>query len=157
MKHLGKWLAALAVAALLSGCGAVEIRNPFADGVKTTPVQTALASTKAAIESATEWYVDACVMRTEGLAASEDACATYGDHVDPALVLAQNRAAAVAAAVEDGLDGVDLASTAITEANTALVAFAVRYQLAQSPWVRMAVLALETLRQRLIEAAGGDR
>lgn len=157
MNHTRDLLAALALAGLLAGCGAVEVRNPFAGGVRTTPVQTALASTKAAIESATEWYVDACVLKTDGLAASDDACATYRDHVDPALVLAQNRAAAVAADVEEGLGGVDLASRSIAEANTALVGFAVRYELTQSPWVRMAVLALETLRQRLIEAAEGDR
>lgn len=159
MRYTGKWLVACALAALVAGvagCGPkVEIVNPFAK-IEASPLETALASSKAAIELGAEWYTDACVLRLPGLAVGRDVCATYYADVHPALRTAQNRAVEAAARAA-GTDPLLKAAISVDGARRTFVDFAGRYGFAAETWARGITLALGTLTQKLRAAAqGGD-
>lgn len=92
-------LAALLLAALLTGCG------PSADaptGWRPTPMETALIASRSALDAAATWYGDACVLRLPGIAASEELCLDYRAKIGPATHAAHNAAVGVAIGVRDG-------------------------------------------------------
>lgn len=119
--RLRGWLVAIAFAAAsAAGCGET-LRNPFA-GFGESPVETALAASKGAIESAAEWYTDACVLKVEGLAAPEDVCLLYRNEVAPPVHAAHNAAVRTARDLRAGasatLVSLDVAIEAITRARS---------------------------------------
>lgn len=113
-------LVAFAVAAACApGCGETKLRNPF-DGWQATPLETALATSKASLESVAEWYADACVLRTPGLEADAQACRRVHDDVAPIAHRAHNTAVTVAEAVEADANALELAITSTGEAIAAV-------------------------------------
>lgn len=153
MKKLLPLALAACVAVSVLGCGTIEVRNPFAEH-KPTALEASIAATQAAIQGATEWYVDACVMRTPGLATSEEGCAVYRDHVDPAVRGAHNTAIDVAESVDADSSAIGIAITAAQAAERTLADYATRYGVDDQPWLRALRLALALLTQRLEGALG---
>lgn len=149
-------LAALAAVAT-TGCGdKVQVINPFAK-IRTSPLETALASSKAAIEVGSEWYTDACVLRLPGLAADPGICRAYYDDVHPALRAAQNRAVEAARRANATEAPLEKAAISVDGARRTFADFAGRYGFANETWARGITLALGTLTQKLRAAAqGGD-
>ena len=141
-------IVALALSISLPGCGAIEIKNPFA-GLRASPLETALASSKAAIEGAAEWYTDACVMRFNGIAIDEDLCRTFYVEVGPALVGAQNTAVRVAKVVDADAGGFAIARATVRGAQRLFVDFAARYGLSREPWSLGVTLAFSAVDRRL--------
>lgn len=155
MRRLLPLVVAAMVAASVLGCDKVQVVNPFAD-IQTSPLETAIASSKAAIELGGEWYTDACVLRMPGLAANRDVCATYYDDVHPALQAAQKRAIKAALQAREDAGGLAKAATSVDGALRVFADFAVRYGFNTDSWAQGINLALGTLTQRLRQAAGGD-
>lgn len=129
-----------------TGCsvGGITVKNPFASH-KPSPLEVALASTEAAINGATEWYVDACARPVPGIAVSTETCATYRNHVDPALRAAHNSAISVA----QGVANDTTATASIVEARRLFRDFTGRYGVSGETWARAVAAALGLLQQRI--------
>lgn len=100
--------------ALMAGCNK-KVPNPFA-GWQATPLETALATSKASLISLAEWYADACVLRTPGLEADVKICDRIRDDVAPPAHQAHNSAVAIAEAVTSDASTIQLAITSTREA-----------------------------------------
>lgn len=137
-------IAAIAIL-FVAGCSA----RPW----QATPTESALVASRSAIESAADWYVEACVIRLPATAASPGTCELYRGTIAPAVHAAHNAAvdfAGAKGALGHALAAIDLAVQAVKQARAA------DGDIKRGAQVYAPIEgALKLVRLRLLEAAGG--